>query len=334
MTTQNWKLGIGISIGIGIIGISQKLIRMDHYEYSEILLPSLYSFIFCFFNWIAHGFLLQNIWYQRFIPNRITSGIIAILGVASTVMLCEAVLPDFNNALNQFQDLSADKKIAMLLFRGLLVSGLFYFIIYHLHILSEKQKNSIEIGHLKQAQLEASLSSLKEQLSPHFLFNTLNTLSSLTTERTVKNYVSELADVYRYLLHYKEMNTSTVEEELKFIESYFYIIKTRLEDAIEISIEVNKTLLQSKIPPLTFQLLIENAIKHNIASSSKKLKVYIYNQGNDYLVVQNNYQPKSSIQLSTGIGIANIIHRYHLLFKKEVFIERNEETFTVKLPIV
>lgn len=334
MKKQNWSLGIVISVGIAIIGISQRLIRVDQIDVSNISVSFLYSFIICFTGWIGHVILFQKNWIGKFIQNGILKALVAITLVSIILYLYKWILPEIENAVIQFTDLDEGRKRAMLIFRSVLVSSLFYFVAYYLHILSEKQKSNIEIERLKQAQLEANISSLKEQLSPHFLFNTLNTLSSLTSEGVVKEYVSQLSDVYRYLLQYKEKNTATLQQELNFIESYLYIIKVRLEDALEITITVDNHILASDIPPLTLQLLIENAIKHNIASSSRKLKIAIYNEGNAYLIVQNNYQPKSSVQLSTGIGINNIMQRYQLLFKKEVLIVKSADVFTVKLPLV
>lgn len=234
----------------------------------------------------------------------------------------------------QFPEIIGSRRPYILLLRGLLISGLYYFISYHLYIQSEKQKSILEIAELKQAQLAANLSSLKEQLSPHFLFNTLNTLSSLTKEKNVKDYVAELANVYRYVLHYKELDTATLQQELTFIESYLYIIKTRLEDAIDVSISVDNTVMKSRIPPLTLQLLIENATKHNVASSTKQLKVEIKNTDDGFLTVSNNFQPKASVSFSTGIGLANVMQRYRLLFNKEIIIEKTATSFNVKLPIV
>ncbi|WP_344822375.1 sensor histidine kinase [Rurimicrobium arvi] len=234
----------------------------------------------------------------------------------------------------QFPEIIASKRQYLILLRGLLVSGLYYFISYYLYVLSEKQKNSLEIAELRQAQLAANLSSLKEQLSPHFLFNTLNTLSSLTQEKNVKAYVAELANVYRYVLQYKELDTATIKQELAFITSYLYILKTRFEDAFEVDIAVDEKIMHSGIPPLTLQLLIENAIKHNIASVARRLKIHISNSPDNFLIVCNNFQPKSSTRFSTGIGLDNVIKRYQLLFNKEVIIEKSEVSFTVKLPIV
>ncbi len=263
----------------------------------------------------------------------VASGL-AILCVALLSYVYDYFFSFFSEHTIQFPEILGNKRPYVLLLRGLLVSGLYYFITYHLYILSEKQKSVLEIAELKQAQLAASLSSLKEQLSPHFLFNTLNTLSSLTQEKNVKDYVSELANVYRYVLQYKELDTATLQQELSFIESYLYIIKTRLEDAIEVSISVDKALMQSPIPPLTLQLLIENAIKHNVASSSKQLKVEIKNSDNRFLTISNNFQPKVSVPFSTGIGLDNVMQRYHLLFNKDIIVEKTDTSFIVKLPIV
>lgn len=192
----------------------------------------------------------------------------------------------------------------------------------------------MEIIQLKQAQLAAKLSSLKEQLSPHFLFNTLNTLSTLTQEQSVKSYVLELANVYRYVLQYKDIDTATVQQELDFIESYMYIVKARLEEAIDISINVSKKARNKKIPPLTLQLLVENAIKHNIASASRQLSIKIESNGEDFLSISNNLQLKKSVSYSNGIGLDNVMQRYRLLFHREISIEQDASSFTVKLPLV
>lgn len=226
------------------------------------------------------------------------------------------------------------RKPVVISVRSIVISCLYYFIIYYLTLVAEKQKSLIEIEQLKTAQLQARLSSLKEQLSPHFMFNTLNTLTTLTKEPQVKKYVDELSNVYRYMLQYKENDIATLQQELNFIQSYLYIIKTRLENAICVSIEVDKKLLHSKIPPLTLQILIENVVKHNIAIESNPLEVKIYNENTDWLVVRNKLAPKTSVLHTVGIGLENIVHRYALLFGREIGIEKTAESFVVILPII
>lgn len=306
---------------------------MEHFDMGFVVVSFLYNFFFCITCWIAFQYMFnQTQWLQIGRYTALISGI-AILGVGLLAFLYDYFFSFFSDNPLQFPDIIGSKRPYLLLLRGLLVSGLYYFISYYLYVLAEKQKSSLEIAELRQAQLAANLSSLKEQLSPHFLFNTLNTLSSLTQEKNVKDYVAELASVYRYVLQYKELDTALIKQELAFITSYLYILKARLEDAFEVNIAVNEKVANAKIPPLTLQLLIENAIKHNIASASRQLKINISNSPDNFLVVSNNFQPKSSTHFSTGIGLDNVMKRYQLLFNKDIIIEKSEVSFTVKLPI-
>lgn len=334
MKRQHWKLGIIISLGISLVALFPRMIRMDNPDLGITLLSILYNFVFCFSCWVAHILVIQ--FKRNHFPksHKVLFASITITVIALLSFVYDALFSGFTNNALQLPEITGGKRKYILLLRGLLISGLYYFIANYLDILAEKQKNSLEIERLKQAQLAANLSSLKEQLSPHFLFNTLNTLSSLTEEKKVKDYVAELANVYRYVLQYKDLDTATLKDELAFIESYLYIIKTRLEDSIEIRIAVDENLLSTKIPPLTLQLLIENAIKHNIASSFRHLLIQIHNQSNDFIVISNNYQPKSSIKNATGIGLENVLQRYRLLFNKEISIEIADNLFTVKLPVI
>lgn len=230
-------------------------------------------------------------------------------------------------------DLPGDKRIELMLFRGTLINCLIGFIVYQLIQMKENERDRLELEQLKQANLQANLSSLKEQLSPHFLFNTLNTLTSLTHEQPVKDYVEELANVYRYLLSHRQKDWVTIKEELHFIESYLYIIKIRLEKAIEISINIDQEFINYKIPPVTIQLLIENATKHNVVAEQKPLKIGIYTEAG-YLVIKNNYQSKKTLELSSGIGLNNISQRYQLLFDRQILIDKNENMFKVQLPLI
>ncbi|WP_341908252.1 histidine kinase [Fluviicola taffensis] len=270
---------------------------------------------------------------NKLFPNKFLYGLLSILFVGQLAYGYNILFSETISEALQLQHMAPEKKIVLLLIRGMSISGFYYFIIHSLHVSAEKQKHELEIEQLKQIQLQANLSSLKEQISPHFLFNTLNTLSTLTQEVMVKDYINELANVYRYVLQYKDENIASLKQELSFIESYLYIIKTRLEDSIEISVNVEHNMWNSKIPPLTLQLLIENAIKHNIAAAHHPLKIKIYTE-NNYLIVQNNFQPKRSVTHSTGKGLENITQRYQLIFNHEIYIEKRDDVFLVKLPII
>lgn len=332
MKKQNWIPGVIVSLGVSLIAALPRLIRMESFEFHLVAVSIAYNFAFCICCWLAHQFILDKA--DQLKLNKVFIAAIAIIAVSCFAFLIDEVFALVSNNPLLLPEQAERKRHYILLLRGLVISGLFYFIAYYLHMLSEKQQNQLEIATLKQAQLAANLSSLKEQLSPHFLFNTLNTLSTLTQEQTVKDYVSELANVYRYVLQYKDSDTATLQQELHFIDSYLYILKTRLEDAIQIEINVDSHLLNQKMPPLTLQLLLENAVKHNIASKVRQLKIVIRSTSDRYLEVTNKLQPKTSVQHNTGIGLDNVAQRYLLLFDKEIDIEKTESTFTVKLPLV
>lgn len=337
MKKQNWIPGLIVSLGVSLIAALPRVIRMERLQFHLVFISIAYNFVFCVCCWLAHQFILSrarrlNI-SSRVIPSLFIAAI-AIVGVSGFAFLLDSVFSLVSHHAVLLPEIADDKRPYVLLLRSVVISGLFYFIAYYLHMLSEKQRNMLEIAALKQAQLAANLSSLKEQLSPHFLFNTLNTLSILTREKIVKEYVSELANVYRYVLQYKDSDTATLQQELHFIDSYLYILKTRLEDAIQIETKVNQQLLSRKMPPLTLQLLLENAVKHNVASMSRPLKIEIRTNGEGLLEVTNNLQPKTSVQHNTGIGLDNVAQRYQLLFDKNISIEKTDATFTVKLPLV
>ncbi|HTN45815.1 MAG TPA: histidine kinase [Flavipsychrobacter sp.] len=337
MKKQNWVPGLIVSLGVSLIAALPRVIRMERLEFRLVFISIAYNFIFCVCCWLTHRFILSKS-RQLNISNRIILTIviaaIAIATVSGFAFLLDSIFSLVSHHAILLPEIADDKRPYLLLLRSVVISGLFYFIAYYLYMLSEKQRNLLEIATLKQAQLAANLSSLKEQLSPHFLFNTLNTLNTLTREQRVKDYVSELANVYRYVLQYKDSDTATLQQELHFMDSYLYILKTRLEDAIQIEINVNQQLLNRKMPPLTLQLLLENAVKHNVASLSRPLKIEIRTHGDEFLAVINNLQPKTSVQYNTGIGLDNVAQRYRILFDKAISIEKTEATFTVKLPLV
>jgi len=307
---------------------------MDNPALPFIASSILYNFLFCALVWTIYGFLFPFSKKEPGNKIRFLTTTLLILLPALISFAYDYLFSAFTKDVLTPFDVISNKKPYFLILRGLLVSGLFYFIYFYLQVSAEKQKSQIEVEQLKQAQLAANLSTLKEQLSPHFLFNTLNTLSSLTQDKNVKDFVAELANVYRYVLQYKELDTATLEQEIHFIESYLYIIKTRLENAIDVTNTIDPKVAKSKIPPLTLQLLIENAIKHNIASGSKPLRIRIENTDNQFITISNNYQPKNSIQASTGIGLSNVMQRYQLLFKKEILIDKNPDFFSIKLPVI
>jgi two-component system LytT family sensor kinase len=222
------------------------------------------------------------------------------------------------------------------------------------HAITRWKMHEVNKERLLKESINGQLESLKAQISPHFLFNTLNSLSALITEDPAKaeQFVDEMARVYRYLLQTNHSSVdegdfsqlTTLRKELSFIESYNHLLKTRYGEGMKLHIHVEEHFLQHRIPPLTLQLLVENAVKHNVIRVSRPLTIFILSTHDGQLMVRNNLQKKTftagtETLESTQVGLANIISKYRLLseFKPglpQPVIESSHEFFTVTLPLI
>lgn len=193
----------------------------------------------------------------------------------------------------------------------------------------------LENEQLRSENLVNQYESLKSQLNPHMLFNSLNTLYSLIRESPDKaqNYLQELSRVMRYTLHDNLSHTVALNEEMNFVHSYLYLLQMRYEDNLHFDIDIPQELLQRQVPPMAVQMLVENAVKHNEISNRNPLTIRIHAEGNG-LCVSNRIQPKLTDSSSTCIGLANLSKRYRLLFGRDITIEENEKLFKVTLPLI
>ena len=186
---------------------------------------------------------------------------------------------------------------------------------------------------LKQQSLQNELSALKNQINPHFLFNSLNSLSSLVRENEqATTFVNKLSFMYRYILQSGQVDLTLLKDELKFLESYLYLINTRYREKFEAIIDIEDQYLSEEIPILALQLLVENAVKHNEISTENPLKVKIYSD-HKYIIVENKIRVRTSFVDSTGNGLVNLSKRYSLLKKKNIIISNEDQIFKVKLPL-
>lgn len=181
----------------------------------------------------------------------------------------------------------------------------------------------------------AQFESLKNQLDPHFLFNSLNVLSALIDENQeqAQSFTLAMSKIYRYVLDQKDKELVSIDDELEFAKTYCQLLKTRFEDSVEFEFNVPKEAYSLYVVPLSLQLLLENCIKHNFATTAKPLKVKIYQEG-QFLCIENNLQVRELPKERDGIGLSNIVQRYSLLTKQNVFIEKSEDFFKVKIPIL
>ncbi|PZR20227.1 MAG: hypothetical protein DI539_11485 [Flavobacterium psychrophilum] len=335
MTKQYYFLGVIICLGIAIAALPIRLSGNDNIQMLNVFKIVSYTFTVSLVSYFIHFYFSNR--KTNFVSkeSRYVYSILSVFFISFIILPLDAAFDYIFSLVNDKHDWFDSKSSdwILLILRCLLISSIYFFVVFYLKLLEERQQDNLEIERLKQAQLEANLSNLKEQMSPHFLFNTLNTLSSITQEKKTKDFISELANVYRYMLVHNKMNVVTLSEEMSFIKSYLYIIKTRMASAIEIDITVDEGLMVMAMPPLTLQLLIENAIKHNVTSRSYPLRIQIYNT-DSHVIVTNSIKLKNSVQHSTGVGLSNLINRYNLLFSQTILIEADNDHFNIKLPII
>jgi two-component system, LytTR family, sensor kinase len=188
---------------------------------------------------------------------------------------------------------------------------------------------------LARANVQSQLDVLKKQLDPHFLFNSLNTLAALIDEENIpaQTYLDHLSDVYRYVLVSRDKNTVTVEEEMRFLDAYIYLNKARFRDNLLVEKQLSEGAGRRQVAPLSLQLLVENAIKHNVVSREKPLTIRIVEE-DGYLAVENNVQIKTTFEQSTKVGLQNIVSRYRLLTAQQVEIQSGTSLFKVRLPLL
>lgn len=204
-----------------------------------------------------------------------------------------------------------------------------------IHSFGQLQQSRKEIDTLSKAQLQAELASLRQQVNPHFLFNSLNSLTALISEnpRQAETFAEELSSVYRYLLRSNENPLTPLANELEFIESYYHLLKTRHGEGLTLVTQIRAGTEMLQLPPLTLQLLIENAVKHNIILPEQPLTIVLKTDGQQ-LIVSNNLQRKNSRALSNGVGLSNILTKYQVLGQPIPKVEEDGLEFRVTLKLV
>lgn len=219
---------------------------------------------------------------------------------------------------------------AVLLF-GLLLG--IYELAYHFARLrhTEQQRDRLE-----KEKLQAELQQLKGIVNPHFLFNNLNSLSALITESPAQAeaFLDELTKVFRYLLRNNETDLTTLQQELQFLDSYFHLLQTRYGPAIAMDVRIDSVCASWLLPPMTLQLLVENAVKHNRLQKDDPLRIEVFSDAGCRLVVRNNLSARPQASESTGIGLRNIRSRYALLRQEAPEVRKDDHSFSVVIPLI
>ncbi|MEZ5196435.1 MAG: histidine kinase [Bacteroidales bacterium] len=207
-------------------------------------------------------------------------------------------------------------------------------ILFSISFFKAWRESAVNEERLKKESMAFQYRALKNQVNPHFLFNSLNTLSSLVykDQDVAAKFIKQLSEVYRYVLEHEESEVVEVKTEMDFVQKYLYLQQIRLGDHLKIKIDISDC-NDKLLIPASVQMLVENSIKHNIVSKEEPLEISILNNS-EYIIVKNNLQKKSSLDDTGGIGLENLKTRYAFLTDEPVVIEESSEYFVVKLPFI
>ncbi|PCI02509.1 MAG: hypothetical protein COB81_05205 [Flavobacteriaceae bacterium] len=294
---------------------------------SDVVVRTIFLFVF---SWLILQF--NTNWKFRFSVYRmfVRSALTVVLNVVFFFCSVNVLVFFYEKMIGSFLT-SSD--ISMLYFVYFIVQIILIFIARILRFQVIRQEDIAEKELLKQQSLLNELASLKNQINPHFLFNSLSSLNSLIREnKKATMFVNKLSFLYRYILQSGEKDLVTLKEELKFLDSYVYLIDTRYRNRFSIEISIDEKWINQEVPVLVLQLLVENAVKHNEISESNPLHVKLFIE-NNYLIVENIIKPRTSFVDSTGQGLININKRYVLLKDKHIVISNSKGVFKVKLPL-
>lgn len=207
--------------------------------------------------------------------------------------------------------------------------------IFGFHFFRRWREEKLFAAELEKEKALVQYDNLKNQLNPHFLFNSLTSLNSLIYEnpQLASEFLQQLSKVFRYVLENKEKNSVAVATEVSFVTNYVELMKTRFAGALQVNFNISEEAQDMKIVPVTLQILIENATKHNITSTTQPLTINIYDRGG-YMVIENNLQKKHIVETSNGHGLANLKNLYFFISEHKVEVEDNGKIFAVKVPLV
>ncbi|GAL68607.1 histidine kinase [Jejuia pallidilutea] len=294
----------------------------------------LYAFVLGYSNMYFFWRMNRVNWKRNSTLKRIIVGVVGSTTITLVGLFFLRALTSMYYAGNTFEAFLAREKFEYYQF-GLWITLIIVAIFHLIYFYNKYQQNKLKEQKVIAGTASAKFDALKNQLDPHFLFNSLNVLTSLIEENPnqAQKFTTSLSKVYRYVLEQKSKELVTVDEELQFAKTYMSLLKMRFEDSIVFTMPEQAANPESKVVPLSLQLLLENAVKHNMVTSSKPLRIKIY-EDKGYLVVENNLQPKQIVKKSSGVGLSNIMQRYKLLTSKKVDVNKQANSFAVAIPML
>ncbi len=321
---------------IGIVGISVISVFVDYgYKHSEagFWLCLLVSVIRTALIWNGSMVIIQYA-IDRFSMFKETLKLV-VFQVCSLSVLVVIVETGEIYAVENYLGVPLDYSSKMALFIGSLIITFMISSLYaSASFFIEWKENLLRTQALEQANLEARYDTLRNQVNPHFLFNSLNTLLMLVNDNPVASrYVESISEIMRYMLQSRDKEAVRLGDELKIAHDYVFIQKSRFGEKLKVDFDVDEKYYNYLIPPLAIQMLLENALKHNVVSKEDPLYVNVSISDNKYIVVENTIKTKIDLEPSTGVGLENIKNRYLHLTGKDILISRDNGKFIVMLPL-
>jgi len=301
----------------------------------------LYSFpviyILSFISWYVHIFVMH--WLRVQFPNiKQTALRLVILGIAHITLISLTYIGLFYSYdATAFLGYKLDpQQLRYALYSGVALTMIATTMWEADYTWGQWKESITEKERMQQLTIQHEFETLKGQVNPHFLFNCFNTLSSLIGEdpKQAETFLNELSKVYRYLLRNNQDGLSTLQTEIKFIESYYRLLKTRHGEAVQLKTEIDKKYENYLLPSLSLQMLVENAVKHNVLSKNKPLMIDIFTTSGNKLVVSNNVQLRTVKAPSNKIGLDNIKAKYNLLGQTGFHVLQDKKSFCVVLPLI
>lgn len=295
---------------------------------------ALYTFSLSYSNWSFFHYLDRVFEADRFSTKRIVIGFLGSFLITLFVIFLLRTFEELVVNQQNFEDYLANEKPGNYI-GAVVITFIVSLSFYAFYFFKAYNDNRVKEQKIIAGTASAQFESLKNQIDPHFLFNSLNVLSSLIEENpdNAQRFTTSLSKIYRYVLEQKDKELVSVSEELAFAKTYMNLLKMRFENSIAYDVPTDFDNPDAKVVPLSLQLLLENTIKHNVVSEQKPLNIKIYIE-NNYLIVENNLQKKEVLQDRRGVGLQNIVNRYALISERKVLIEENETNFKVKIPIL
>ncbi len=339
LVKESGRLFIFFALGALLITSLQDF-DLNNFMYRAVSLSTLFLFIFAINTLILHHFdqrrnvHTKRVWQKAYLIGYCLSLLFFIIHHFVIQFLHSRGLVKIPEDVKTF---SGWRLFIFIAYANFVVYSFVFFIQNFIMQQYEKSRIQLELVQLKSSNAETTNQLLKQQIQPHFLFNALNTLKSLIKKQpdTAEDYLIRLSDFLRASFANKPSGLSTVTEELKICGNYMEMQKVRFGDSIHYKIEISESdeAMLKYLPTFSLQPLLENAIKHNIATVEDPLTIVVRRQ-EDKIVVSNNLQIKSSIETSTGNGLSNLKERYRILSGDEVVISTDNEEFTVSLKML